>query len=281
MPKMFDRTTFFAYVRKAPFGNRLTQEQINGMEVILDEWESKHSYRDLRWLAYILATAFHETGGRMVSVREGFAKTDAGARKIVAARKYGKPNADTGHVYYGRGLVQLTWFENYRRMGDILNLPLAEDPDIALEPEVSVAILFEGMMDGRSSRADFTNKGLEDYFNETTDDPVGARAIINGKDKQHLIAGYHQSFLDSLKAAEQALDEPVAPEKVESATPDGANLLADKTIWGTLATGAGGVAASLVGAINNPWALIAFAVVAAGVYLAVTGRIEIKRKAGA
>jgi putative chitinase len=39
------------------------------------------------------------------------------------------------------------------------------------------------------------------YFNDVTDDPVGARKIINGTDKAELIAGYHRGFLIDLKNA--------------------------------------------------------------------------------
>lgn len=291
MSNKIERSTFFSYARRAPFGNRLTPQQVNGMEAMLALWERKYSHLDIRFLSYILATVFHETGGLMVPVREGFAKTDAAARKVVASRKYGKPDATsdgkpggkpTGHVYYGRGPVQLTWKDNYKRMGAILGIDLVNDPDLALDPVIGNDILFEGMIRGASGKGDFTGKALEDFFNDTTDDPAGARRIINGTDKQHLIASYYASFHDALKASQTALHEGT-PDDVTpaSATPDGANLLTDKTVWGASIAGVGGFAASLVGAINNPWALAAFAIVALGLFLCLTGRIEIKTKAGA
>ena len=60
-----NRTTFLAYARRAPFGGRLTQSQIDGMNAILDEWDRRQSTAkviDNRWLAHMLATVFHETG---------------------------------------------------------------------------------------------------------------------------------------------------------------------------------------------------------------------------
>lgn len=284
---MYDRKTFFSYARKAPFGNRLTQQQVGGMEAILKEWEATRRNCDIRWLAYILATSFHETGGRMVAVREGFAKTDKEARRIVANRTYGKPHPETGHVYYGRGHVQLTWAENYERMGYIIHKPLLENPDLALDEKVSVKILIEGMLRGASGRGDFTGKALEHYFNKAADDPVGARRIVNGTDKARLIAGYYTHFLDALKEARDAHTFDRTPPEVteESAKPDGGSLLTDKATIGTALAGGGGIGASLLGAINNPWGLIAFVVlagiIAGGTYLFVTGRIEIKKKAGA
>jgi hypothetical protein len=45
----------------------------------------------------------------------------------------------------------------------------------------------------------FTGVKLGDYFNENTDDPINARRIINGNDKDELIAGYHDTFLEALE----------------------------------------------------------------------------------
>jgi hypothetical protein len=43
--------------------------------------------------------------------------------------------------FYGRGLVQITWDENYRTVGKRLNLDLVGNPDLALDPGVSARIL--------------------------------------------------------------------------------------------------------------------------------------------
>lgn len=64
-----DRAIFFSSARAHPFGGAMTQEQVDGCNVILDEWE-KRQLTDLRWLAYILGTAFHETATRMEPVIE-------------------------------------------------------------------------------------------------------------------------------------------------------------------------------------------------------------------
>lgn len=271
-------TTFYAYARKAPFGGRLTQSQIDGMESIFRAFEAS-GQKSLKYLAYILATAFHETGGRMQPVREGFAKTDAGARKAVANRAYGVPDKKTGHVYYGRGLVQITWAANYKKMGDILGLDLYNEPDLALDPYTSAAILVEGMLRGRSAKGDFTGKSLEDYFAGDLEDAVGARRIINGTDKAQLIAGYYSS----LKAALDHAADGQQPEDVQpaDAAPDRPNLMADKTVMGGISAIAGSGAVGALSSINSPWAFAAFAVLALGAFLFFTGRLQIVRKAGA
>lgn len=182
-----DRAAFFNQVRGPLFRGRIDFGQTLGIEAKLDEFE-KRKLTDLRWLAYMLATSYHETGKRMRPVREGFAISDSSARRIVAERAYGKPDPRTGQVYYGRGEVQLTWYKNYEEMGRLLDLPLTENPDLALKADVSAAIMFDGMILGL-----FTGKKLADYFNDATD-WVNAREIINRLDRAELIAGYAKTF---------------------------------------------------------------------------------------
>ncbi len=274
-------------MRNAPFGGRLTATQVEGTEAIINEFE-RAGDADMRKLAYILATAFHETGGKMIPVREGFAKTDARARHIIRKRRYAMPDATSngkplndqyGHVYYGRGHVQLTWADNYKRMGDILGIPLLQNPDLALDPDYSARILVEGMMRGKSNRGDFTGKALEDYFNDHKDDPVGARRIVNGTDKANLIATYHKTFLDALQHA--AKDEKPYYDADELGTPDKPSLLKDNTTIGAVSAVAGSGAFGVLSSIDSPWAFAAFAVIALGAFLYFTGRIKIVRHAGA
>lgn len=275
-----DHQTFFAYARRAPFGGRLTQAQVDGIKSIFDEIPRELG-KDLRKVAYILATAFHETGGRMVPVREGFAKSDAAARKIVARRKYGAEDPGTGQVYYGRGHVQLTWKENYARMALHLREPdLVPDPDIALEPAISAQILVEGMSRGVTGKGDFTGKALEDFFNDHVDDPVGARAIVNGRDKAQLIASYHKNFLDALEAASLKTPQPLDVDP-EASQPDGETLMKDKTTIGYVTTALSTGGLGFLTGIDNPWAVLAVAVVGIGVILYLTGRFKIRREAGA
>jgi hypothetical protein len=43
-----------------------------------------------------------------------------------------------------------------------------------------------------------TGVGLPRYFNDTTDDPVNARRIVNGTDRANDIAVIHAGFLAGL-----------------------------------------------------------------------------------
>jgi putative chitinase len=185
---MINKEAFYDSIRKHLFGGKLTSSQVQGMESILNEWERK-DLCDKRRLAYMLATAYHETARTMQPIEE------YGKGK---GRVYGKPDSVTGKIYYGRGFVQLTWKGNYQTMGKLLGIDLVNHPDWALKPDIAVAIMFEGMLTGNSYRGDFTGKSLEDYFNEKKNDPVNARRIINGTDKAELIASYHIKFLNAL-----------------------------------------------------------------------------------
>lgn len=262
---LINRTTLFAYVRKAPFGGRLTQQQVDGLNLLLDHWE-RSGLADNRWLAYILATVFHETAATMQPIRE------RGGEKYLKAKRY--------WPYYGRGHVQLTWERNYRAMGALLGLDLVSHPDLALRPDVSVKVLFEGMTRGASGKGDFTGKSLEDYFNATTDDPVGARRIVNGTDKAELIAGYHRNFLDAI---EHATATVIPADVTEAAAePDKPPLAKDRTSWGAWLMGSGGLVGSVLGAINNPYALAAVVIVVGlGAWLFLSGRLKLRKESGA
>lgn len=114
---------------------------------------------------------------------------------------YGLPTGPWHQVYDGRGDVQLTWEANYAKATRELKAlgVLAEDqdlertPELAMNPDIAAAILVAGMSQGW-----FTGRKLSDYFTKNTDNPVGARRIINGSDRAELIAGYYHKFKEAL-----------------------------------------------------------------------------------
>jgi len=183
---MRDEARFFGHVRTHLFGQHMTQSQVDGTHVLLSVWDARFPNKDTRWLAYALATAFHETAASMQPVEEyGHG----------LMHPYGQPDPVTSLRYYGRGYVQLTWKANYARMGLALGLDLVMHPDLALIPVTAAAILFGGMIDGK-----FTGATLGDYFNAGRDDPFDARRVINGTDRADMIANYHHVFLEALAA---------------------------------------------------------------------------------
>lgn len=177
---MIDRKIFFDQIRHQPFPGAISATQVGGCNAILDEAEKRKF--DLRWTAYCLATAYHETAKTMLPIAE------YGRGK---GRAYAEPI--NGRVYYGRGYVQLTWIKNYEAMGKILKVDLVTDPELALNPKIASGIMFEGMI-----RGTFTSKKLSDYFNDKLTDWVNARKIINGLDKAETIASYARQFHGAL-----------------------------------------------------------------------------------
>ncbi len=198
-PFSLDRAKFFAALRSARtpmFGTRLSDGQVAGIEGILDGFAVTGDGR-AKTLAYGLATARREVGSGMVPVREGFAKTDAAARAYVARhypnKGYSKPAGPWGHVYYGRGIVQLTWYENY------LKENIAATPDVALGPVFAAQLLFKGLLDGRWNGQ---GKGLAHYLpDDGPDDLRNARRTVNITDHWEEIAGFYQQFLAAIEAA--------------------------------------------------------------------------------
>jgi hypothetical protein len=203
----FNEKIYFDMVRASLFGGELNQGQVNGQKFILASWVKDPTTTDLRWLAYSLATTKHETASTMLPIEE------YGRGK---GKEYGKPDTQTGQTYYGRGFVQLTWRDNYVKATDQLGLVGTNDlelhADRALDPAIAADIMFKGMAEGWFRGDAKGRQTLLRYFNSDTDDPYGAREIING-DKHivpnwssgrsigKLIADYHGDFLDAVTAA--------------------------------------------------------------------------------
>lgn len=205
-----NRATFFDNIR--PFFGKLSQAQVLGMEGIIDAFEEVGDGKP-ETLAYALATAYHETGRRMVPVREGFAVNDTKARiavaKLAAKRgpnspvaKYARPQAPYGHVYYGRGHVQLTWLDNYRLSSKDAGVDLVKHPDAMLDPKISAKVLIKGLIDGRWNGR---GHGISHYLPH---DSVEARRTVNVLDKAQQIAGYYEKFLAAINTAGDLTPKP-------------------------------------------------------------------------
>lgn len=196
---------FFANIRPI-FGGELNQQQVDGINALLAAWE-KSGDKNPRHLAYVLATAKHETAHTMQPVRETLASTDAKAKeRLTKAWKAGKmPSVKRDYWssgYFGRGYVQLTHKANYEKAGKALGVDLVGNPSLALDPEIAGRVLIRGMLEGW-----FTGKKLSDY----PSDFMGARAIVNGSDRASAIAGYAYRFLDAIERAAQPAPQPAKP----------------------------------------------------------------------
>lgn len=176
-----DAPAFFAAVRAIT--GTLDQVQVDTINRLL----AGASHWKAPWLAYALATAWHECRLRPIA--------EWGKGK---GRVYGKPGK-YGQAQYGRGLVQLTWDRNYEWADKALGLngSLLRNFDRALEPDIAARILVIGMETGA-----FTGKALRHYLTGDTatfEQFRQARRIINGTDKDKLIAGHAERFLGALQ----------------------------------------------------------------------------------
>ena len=181
--EMMDPGAFFAAVRKITGSlDQVQVDVINRMLVAANHWPSS-------WLAYALATAWHECRFRPVpEIGKG------------RGRKYGKPGKWYGQIPYGRGLVQLTHDTNYAWADAALGLngTLLRNFDLALDPDISARLMVIGMETGA-----FTGKALKHYLSgefATYEQFVPCRRIINGTDRAEKIASYAVGFLAAVRA---------------------------------------------------------------------------------
>ncbi|MEL6558352.1 MAG: glycoside hydrolase family 19 protein [Bacteroidota bacterium] len=152
--------------------------QMYSVDQIVKAFE-KYGDGDPNKLAYILATAWHES--RLKPIKEIRAKSGVTRTR---QDKYWPSG------YYGRGFVQLTWKYNYAKMSKIVGVDLVKYPDKALNVPISAKILVYGMMNGT-----FTGKALGDYINSRQVDFYMARKIVNGLDRAQLIQSHAQKLV--------------------------------------------------------------------------------------
>jgi len=121
--------------------------------------------------SYIMATIQHETASTMQPVREAFWLSEEW--RINNLRYY---------PYYGRGYVQLTWKENYRKYSKKLGIDLVSNPDKVMDPLISLFIIIDGFKNGA-----FTGYSIENFINNNKKDYYNARKCINGLDAAGII----------------------------------------------------------------------------------------------
>lgn len=151
-------------------------------------------------VAYVLATAYHESAHTMKPI------TEMGSQAYLRGKKY--------WPYIGRGYVQLTWDYNYKKASDKLSVDFVKDPGSLLLAKYSVPILVIGMKEGW-----FTGKKLSNYITLTNSDFINARRIINGTDKADLIAGYAKSYDTDLITAKYGVEDTQSPVQSVSVVP--------------------------------------------------------------
>lgn len=116
--------------------------------------------------AHFWAQAAHETGGFRYMF-EVWGPTPAQSR-YEGRKDLGNTEAGDGFKYRGRGIFQLTGRANYKKYGELLDLDLVGEPDLAAHPDVALMIACEY----------WKSKKLNDLADK--DDCVGITKKING-----------------------------------------------------------------------------------------------------
>ncbi len=140
-------------------------------------------------IAYMLATTGHEA-----LFRGPIEEFESGWRQRTGPGDYGAVHSATGHRYYGRGYVQITWAANYQKIDQVLGTNTYQNPDQMLDPSVAAPATVIGMRDGI-----FTARRLEDYGYGDNFDWNGARSIINNGDLRSTIGGYGRHIYEYIR----------------------------------------------------------------------------------
>jgi hypothetical protein len=189
---VLDLAAFFASVREL-FGPLKDPKQVEGFNALLEAMAGW----PITWVAYGLATAWHETGKKMQPVREAHWLSESWREQNL---RY--------WPHYGRGYVQITWPKNYEwldgasaaagltKPGDIL-----ADLDLAMRPDIAALALRMGLEEGRY---DAQGKRMADRLpasgRVSREQYVNARYLVNIQDKAGEIADYAIKFEHALRA---------------------------------------------------------------------------------
>lgn len=227
---------FFAHIRENLYGGILLQSNVDGINAILHVAASV-GVTNPHHIANILAQVHHETGGYMLPIKETVqaSHTDKNPSDAEVIRRLDnafaagklpwvkKPYWRTG--WFGRGQIQISHENNYKKLGDAIGVNLVADRDRALELEVSAAIAVVGM-----TRGLFTGKKLGDYIFPLalkSEPKTNPRRIVNGVDGSDAeVAGSHMLFYSALMAAGfgQEVTPAPAPEPEPTPEPEGRSV---------------------------------------------------------
>lgn len=192
---------------------------------------------DLGQTAYILATAYGETGGKMQPRRENLSYSAGRLRQVwpnrfptlTAASRYARQpralankvyngrmgnrvSSDDGWLYRGNGLGQITGRDNHQKWGDRLGVDLIGNPQLLEDLQVSARALVKPMLEGWATGFD-----LPKFVDGERRDYVRARRVWNGTFEAAKYADFALSFEAALEAAEWGTRPPALPDAV--ATP--------------------------------------------------------------
>jgi len=182
---MVKSAEFFQKIKDNGLFNTLTQAQVDSISAIISECE-RQGLTDLRQVAYILATAYHECHNPRHPELRLTPMKEFGGETYLKSKTY--------YPYFGRGFSQLTWDYNYTKEQKRLGIPLLANPDLLLDVKIAANSHVYCMVNGGYTSNGYTGKKLSDYINTNKKDYISARKIVNGKDKAVEIAVIAEKF---------------------------------------------------------------------------------------
>ena len=153
---------------------------INSLKKVLQFASKDKHLNSINHLAYLLATAKAESDYSLERWEADYVCGDAGVKykdkPCKSAINYycstqggkqdycaGKPKDKRGLPYFGRGLIQITWKENYDKYGKKIGVDLVNNPEKIFVPEnsynVAVAYLTEKRGNSEKSTFDWVDDG--------------------------------------------------------------------------------------------------------------------------
>ena len=98
----------------------------------------KARFENLNYSARALQAVFSKYFPNEAEAKRFARKPEAIANRVYGGRTgNGKEATGDGYLYRGRGYLQLTGKSNYRTYGNVLDIDLVNDPDLAAEPSIS------------------------------------------------------------------------------------------------------------------------------------------------
>ena len=121
------------------------------------------------------------------------------ARRAGVARKNGCRIDGDGYKYRGRGFVQITWRINYEKFNGINGIDFGLEPEKIMDFDTLIKVTVDGMEKGLFVKGETLSK----HINAEKKDYKSARRIINGQDKDWIIAEYAQGIEECLMNAKK------------------------------------------------------------------------------
>lgn len=186
-----------ALIRSVPNDRR--EDSKTAIPLLL-KWCDHYNVNNPNHIGYIIGTVSGESAFRPQQERR--------ANPRIEPILYERQNRYWHTGYFGRGYIQITWRDNYERLGRRIGIGdrLVTNPSLALDPDIASHITIVGMVEGlfcvdtrfpqprpraRLSLYDLPD-GSFDFLN--------ARRIVNLMDKAETFASYGRWYANVLKS---------------------------------------------------------------------------------